>query len=159
MPIHFPFGNGLLRAAVSLGFLGCLVAQETLYSHAATSEHLIVTSEAIADAYGATSSFCGSQSANLDNASVLPARAVLAGSTYQGDTSCFSYSDFMLTAQVEIGLPGEFGVAFEDDDSIEMLRVDIQQRTFGGDRALIGPKVVSQGAGNTRRNISPPLLV
>ena len=98
-------------------------------------------------AFGATPSFCGSRF------------AVFAGSTYQGDALRFNCSDSMLTEPVEIGLPDEFGVALEDEDSIEMFRVDIQQRTFGIDRAVIGPKVASKVARNTRPNISPPLLV
>jgi hypothetical protein len=126
--MQFSFGNGLLRAAVSLGFLlgflGCLVAQETLYSQAATSQ---------------------------------PPNPVLAGSTYQGDALRFNGSDSMLTNQVEIGLPDDFGVALED--SVEMLRVDIQQCTFGIDQVVIGPKVASKAARIARPNISPPLLV
>lgn len=68
-------------------------------------------------------------------------------------------SDLILSMQAEIGLPDEFGIALEDDDSIEMLRVDIQQRTFGIDRVGIGPRPASAGAWNTRPKISPPLLV
>lgn len=159
MPIQIPFGNGLLRTAVSLGFLGCLVAEETLHGQAATSEPLIVTSEAVMGVCGATPSFCGSRLANLTNAYVPPPRAVFAGSTYQDDALRFNCFDFMLTEQVEFGGPDEYGVAFEDDDSIEMLRVDIQRRTFGIDRVAIGPRMASRAARNMRPNISPPLLV
>lgn len=159
MPIQFSFGNGLRRAAVSLGFLGCLIAEGKLDGQAATSERLPVTSEAALGACGATASFSGSRFGNLNNAYVPPPGAVFAGSTYQGDSLRFNCSDSMLTGQVEIGLPDECGVAFEDDDSIEMFRIDIQQRAFGIDRVVIGPKVASQAARNTRPNISPPLLV
>jgi hypothetical protein len=65
----------------------------------------------------------------------------------------------MLSVQVEIGLSDEFGVALEDDDSIEMLRVDIQQRAFRIDQLVVGPGVASTSAQSTRPNISPPLLV
>lgn len=65
----------------------------------------------------------------------------------------------MLTVQVEISLPDEFGVAFEDDDSLEMLRVDIQQCIGGIDWVELGPRVASKAASHTRPNISPPLLV
>ena len=81
--------------------------------------------------------------ANLNNASVPP-------------SAIFPGSDSMLTDQMEIVLSDD-DVALED--SIEMLRVDIQQRTFGIDQVVIGPNVASKAARNTRPNISPPLLV
>ncbi|HEV2840245.1 MAG TPA: hypothetical protein VGW39_02880 [Chthoniobacterales bacterium] len=68
-------------------------------------------------------------------------------------------SDSTLTDQVKIGLPDEFGVAFEDDDSIEMVRVDVPLSPFGGDRVENGPRVVSKGARIARPDISPPLLL
>jgi hypothetical protein len=64
-----------------------------------------------------------------------------------------------MSVQGEIGLADEFGVALEDDDSIEMLRIDIQQRTFGIDRVVVGPSLASTAGQRTRPNISPPLLV
>jgi hypothetical protein len=74
----------------------------------------------------------------------------------EGDAASFHGSDSVLTEQAEIGLPDD-GVALED--SIEMFRVDLQQRTFGIDREMSGPKVASKAARNTRPNTSPPLLV
>lgn len=143
--MQFFFGKGLLRAAVSLGFLGCLIAQGSLSGAAATSEPLTVTTETQADASGGMPGFCGSRLAN-------PNRCA-------GDALRFNCSDSTLTAPVEIGVPDEFGVAFEDEDSIEMFRFDIQQRTFAVDRTMIRAKVAPQFARNTRPSISPPLLV
>jgi hypothetical protein len=147
MPIQFSLGNGLLRAAVSLAFLGCLVAEGTLYGQAAASEPLIVTSEAGTGAFGATPSFSGSQ------------LAAFAGSTCQADTLRFNCSASTLANPVEIGVPDEFGVAVEDEDSIEMFRFDIQQRTFVVDRTVIRAKAAPKIARSTRLSISPPLLV
>jgi len=135
MSIQFSLGKRLLRAAVSLGFLGCLIAAETVSSQAATSESAVVGSKAVTGAGAATPDFGKSRCAIPDNCNLR------------------------LTAQLEIGLPDEFGVALEDDDSIEMLRLDIQQRTFGIDRAVTGPRVVSKAVRSTRPSISPPLLV
>jgi hypothetical protein len=111
-------GNALLRAAIALGFLGCLVAEEALPAKTATRE----------------------------------STAVFGASVCQGDHSYSVIGDV-----VEIGQPDDFGGAFEDPG--EMLRVNIQQRTFGIDRVEIAPKVISKAARNTRPNISPPLLV
>lgn len=136
MSIQFSLGKRLLRVAVSLGFLGCLIAAETMSSQAATSESAVVTSKAVIGASVAMPSFCGTTCAVPNNC-----------------------SDLMLSEQVEIGLPDEFGTALEDDDSIEMLRVDIQQRIYGGDRVEVRPKFASRAASHTRPSISSPLLV
>lgn len=135
MSIQFSLGKRLLRAAVSLGFLGCLIAAETVSSQAVTSESSVVASKAVIGGGLATPGFCESRCAASDNC------------------------DLALTAQLQIAPPDEFGVALEDDDSIEMLRVDIQQRTFGIDRAVTGPRVGSKAVQRTRPSISPPLLV
>jgi hypothetical protein len=125
MRLHLSLGNGLLRAAVSLGFLSCLIA----------------TSEA----------------ANPSNVSVAPLAPGLAASSCHHDVSPIPASDSMLFEQREIGLPDESNVPFED--SIEVFRVDIQERAFGLDQVEIGPKVGLKVARTTRLNISPPLLV
>ena len=132
MSRQFPLGKMLLRAAVSLGFLGCLLAAEA--SQAAASESSVVAGKAVMGV--ATPGFCGNRCANPNNG-----------------------SDLILSLQVEIDRPDEFGVAFEDDDSREMFRVDIEQRTFGIDRVLIGPRIAATTARNIRPSISPPLLV
>jgi hypothetical protein len=132
MSIQFPLSGRLLRAAVSLGFLGCLIAAETISNQGATSESAVVTSKGGIGASAAMPSFC----ANPD-----------------------SGSDLMLSVPVDVGLSDEFGVALEDDDSIEMLRIDIQQRTFGIDQVGVGPRVACKAAQSPRTNISPPLLV
>jgi hypothetical protein len=147
MSIRLVFGKGFLRTVVSLGFIGFLAAQQSPYSPAAASEPQKDTSQALMRAGGATPSFCGSRCAKLNAASSL------------GDALRFNVSDSMLREQREVGLPDEFGVAFEDDDSIEMLRVDIQQRIYGGDRVEVRPKFASRAASHTRPSISPPLLV
>lgn len=76
----------------------------------------------------------------------------------RGHSWCFEGSDFGLIENIEIGLPEEFGVALEDDDSREMSRVIIHQR-LGIDRIAIEPKTHPAAARIARRNISPPLLV
>ena len=115
--MRFSYGNRLLRAAVLLGFLGCLLAY------------------------------------------LLPLSDVFAGSTCQVDSFRFNGSDSMLTGLVETSAPDEFEAAVEDQDSIEMFHVDIQQRAFGIDRGVNGPEIASKAARNTHSNISPPLFV
>jgi hypothetical protein len=143
MSMQFSLGKGLLRAAMLLGFLGCLIAQCSLLSRAATSEPLTVPTETVANASGLTPG--DSRCANLS------LRAV--------DALGLNGSDSMATVLVEIGMPDEFGVAVEDEDSIEMVRFNAQKRAFRVDRTLIGAKAAPKIAWNTRPSISPPLLV
>jgi hypothetical protein len=89
-------------------------------------------------------------------AAIPEASGIFAGSDNQVEGLSFPGSDSMLTEQAELGVPDD-GIAFED--SIEMFRFDRQQRAFGIDREMSGPKVVSKTARNARPNISPPLLV
>jgi hypothetical protein len=60
---------------------------------------------------------------------------------------------------VEADSPEDFGLALEDDDSIEMFRIDIEQRVFGIDQEVTDARVVSATSRNFRPTISPPLLV
>lgn len=131
MSIQFSLGKRLLRAAVSLGFLVSLIVAGAISGQATMSESAAVTSKSGTGVSAATLSFCAN-----------PNRG----------------SDLILSVQVEAGLSDEFGVALEDDDSIEMLR-DIQQRTFGIDQVGVGPRVASKAAPSARTNITPPLLV
>jgi hypothetical protein len=110
------------------------MAAETVSSQVATSEFSVVASKAVMGAGVAAPDFCGS-CVILDNC------------------------DLILTAQLEIGLPDEFGIAVEDDDPIETFRVDIEQRLFGIDHFVIGPTVAAHSAQSIRSNISSPLLV
>jgi hypothetical protein len=144
MSIQLSLGKGFLRAAVLFGFMGCLVAQGNLFGAAAPSEPVTVTIETLANASAETPDFCG---------------IALSGPIDEGDILPFTRSTSTLTTPAEIGMPDEFGVALEDEDSIEMFRFGIQQRTFALDRTAIGPKVVSKIAQATRPNISSPLLV
>jgi len=127
--MQFSFGKELLRAAISLGFLGCLIVSGSLTSQAAKSVSLTVATQVLANAAGAT-----------------------APGTFAFDVDS---SDSTLTNPSEIGVD-DSGVAFED--SVE-LRFNIQQRTVGLDHAEIGSKIASTAAEKTRPNISPPLLV
>ena len=147
MSILFSPGQRLLRAAVSVIFLGCPIIVGIISSPPAPSGPPIVTSQSAGGAFRTAPSSFENQCLKLNQATCL------------GDTVRFNRSDSMLRQQAEIGLSDEFGVAFEDDDSIEMLRADCQQRTYGVDRVVPGPGVAAKAASHGRSNISPPLLV
>jgi hypothetical protein len=94
---------------------------------AVTTQTINVTGEEVPSSYGATPGFSRSRFSNLTKAYVLPPGAVFAGLIYQGDALRFNRPDHMLTQEIEIGLPGRFGLAFEN--SIENHRGRTQERT------------------------------
>jgi hypothetical protein len=128
MQLRFPLRNRLIPAALSLGFFGCLAANQSIHAQTATSEPLIVTGEEVPSAYGAPPSFSRNRFSNLVNSYVLPPGAVYAGLIYQGDALRFNRPDHSLTQEIELGLPCRFGVAVEN--TIENFRGRTQERTF-----------------------------
>ena len=114
MHLRVALRNKLIPAAFSLGFLGCLAANQSIHAQSATSERLVVTGEEVPSAYGATPDFSRSRFSNLVNAYVLPPGAVYFGLIYQGDALRFNRPDNLFTQEVEIGLPHRFGIAFEN---------------------------------------------
>lgn len=65
-------------------------------------------------------------------------------------------SDSVLTG-VGIDVSDDFGVTLED--SVELFRVDIQQRTYRMDRPVTEPKASSKLVSIGHSDISPPLLM
>lgn len=75
-----------------------------------------------------------------------------------GEAACNVNSfDFSFTASPGLALPEEFGAALEDTDDV--IRLDIQQRTGGPDQAMIEPKVLAKVVPARHLSISLPLLV
>jgi hypothetical protein len=128
MQLRFPLRNRLIPVALSLGFLGCVTANQSIYAQAATSEPIVVTGEEVPSAYGAPPAFSRSRFSNLVNAYVLPPGGVFAGLIYQGDALRFNRPDHQFTQEIEVGLPYRFGVAVEN--SVETFRGHTQDRTF-----------------------------
>lgn len=111
----------------ALAFLASLAFHSSARAQTVQSEPLVVTGEEVPSSYGATPGFSRSRFSNLTQAYVLPPGAVFAGLIYQGDALKFNRPDHMLTQEIEIGLPGRFGLAFEN--SIENHRGTTQERT------------------------------
>ena len=128
MQPRFTLRNRQIPVALSLGFLGCLAAHQSIQAQTTTSEPVVVTGEEVPSAYGATPDFSRSRFSNLVNAYVLPPGAVYAGLIYEGDALHFNQPDHNFTQEVEIGLPYRFGIAFEN--AVETFRGHTQERTF-----------------------------
>src|SRR6267378_754299 len=114
MHLRFLLRNRLVPAVLSLGVLGCLVANQSVHGQTATVEPFVVTGEEVPSAYGAPPGFSRNRFSNLTNSYVLPPGAVYAGLIYQGDSLRFNRPDHMLTQEIELGLPHRFGVAVEN---------------------------------------------
>src|ERR1700704_925376 len=100
MQLRFSLRNRLVPVALSLGFLGCLAANQSIYAQSTTSEPIVVTGEEVPSAYGASPDFSRSRFSNLVNAYVLPPGAVFAGLIYEGAALRFNRPDHTLTQEV-----------------------------------------------------------
>jgi hypothetical protein len=130
MQLRLLLRNTLIPAALFLGFLGCLAANQSIQAQTqtTTSEPIVVTGEEVPSAYGATPDFSRSRFSNLTNAYVLAPGAAFFGLIYQGDALRFNRPDHLFTQELEFGLPHRFGIAFEN--TFEGYRGNSQDRTF-----------------------------
>jgi len=113
----------------AIALIACfLVGQSLIAQDIATTQTVRVTGEEVPSSYGATPGFSRSRFSNLTQAYVLPPGTVFAGLIYQGDALKFNQPAHMLTQEVEIGLPGRFGIAFEN--AIDRHRGETQERSF-----------------------------
>jgi hypothetical protein len=124
----FPHRTCPALAISAVAALFAIVFSRSLHAQTALSERLVVTGEEVPSAYGAPPSFSRTRFSNLTNAYVLPPGAVFAGLIYQGDSLRFNRPDHSLTQEIEVGLPGRFGLAIEN--TIENFRGRTQERTF-----------------------------
>jgi hypothetical protein len=131
MAKQLSIGTGLLRAMISLVFLSGL-ATAALSSQVATD--------------------------NPQNKSFqAPAKAVVIGPILQGDA--LNSRDSMLSPRVEISPSEDFGLAFEDNDSIQIFRIGLRRCAVGLEREVVRLTISPPVAQNLRPTISPPLLV
>ena len=131
----------LLIALTSNFFLAAPVSAQDAVSHppannsnsssssaTSTQQTIIVRGEEVPSAYGAPPAQSRSRFSNLVNAYVLPPYAVYAAAIYEGDALRFNRPDHNYTAEVELGLPNRFGIAFEN--AVETFRGTTQERSF-----------------------------
>jgi hypothetical protein len=115
---YLTIGRRILLVLILSGSLStkfCL-AQST------AAEQIVITGEEVPSAYGAPPGISRTRFSPLTTAYVLPPGAVYAGSIYEGDAFRHGPPDHLFTQEIEVGLPGRFGLAFE-----------INQERFDGD--------------------------
>jgi hypothetical protein len=74
---------------------------------------IVVTGEEVPSAYGAPPAFSRSRFSNTTQAYVLPPWAFFFGELFEGQGFRHGPPDYLFTQEIEMGLPGRFGVAAE----------------------------------------------
>ena len=105
-----PLSNHPFLAAVCLAFLS--LARPGLAQDAA-SDQIVITGDDIGSAYGAPGGFSRTRFAPLTTAYVLPPWTFYFGEIYEGTAFRHGPPDHMFTQELEMGLPGRFGIAAE----------------------------------------------
>jgi len=99
--------------SVAAAFLGLVLLNHPCSAQTAGSEEVVVTGDDIGSAYGAPGGFSRTRFAPLTTAYVLPPWQFYIGEVYEGDAFQHGKPDHLFTQEVEMGLPGRFGVAAE----------------------------------------------
>ena len=90
-----------------------VVPNEAARAQVAAAESVVVTGDDVRSAYGAPGAFSRTRFAPLTTAYVLPPWQFYFGEIYEGDAFRHGPPDHLFTQEVEMGLPGRFGVAAE----------------------------------------------
>src|SRR5438105_9077801 len=113
MHIDSLFSKWLLSPALALALFAYLRATPAVNGQTAASENVVVTGDDVTSAYGAPGGFSRTRFAPLTTAYVLPPWTFYFGTIYEGDAFRHGPPDHLFTQEVEMGLPGRFGVALE----------------------------------------------
>lgn len=113
--------------AILLSGLAWLISHPASAQEAAATS-IVITGEEAGSAYGAPPSLSRSRFTPAVTAYVLPPWAVFAGVIYQGDALRYNRPDHIFSQEIELGLPGRFGVAIEN--SVEGYRGHWQDRSI-----------------------------
>src|SRR5260370_15920093 len=118
----------LLIPLLGSGYLIFLAIHPSIHAQSDGSEHIVVTGEPLASAYGAPVSFSQSRFSPTTNAYVLPPGAVYASLIYEDAVVHFRRPDHDFTEEIEVGLPYRINIATETD--VEHYGDETQVRSF-----------------------------
>ncbi len=93
--------------------LGCTAPCPRAHAQAAASEAITVVGQELPSAYGAPPAFSRTRFSPNITAYVLPPGGVLAATIYEGDVFRHGIPANLFTQEIEVGLPGRFGLAIE----------------------------------------------
>lgn len=169
--ITVPIIRGLLlRIALSLGLLACLLANPQLNAQGTTTttteERIIVLGDDIGSAYGAPGAFSRTRFAPLTTAYVLPPWNFYFGSIYEGDAFREGLPLNKFTEEMELGLPHRFGVAtelgferFNGGGGPSAISVEARYAFADWGKIPLNPTLFAEykfGVGTIRREEGPP---
>ena len=156
----------MIRAALSLGFLGCLVANPSASAQESTSERVVVRGDDIASAYGAPGAFSRTRFAPLTTSYVLPPWTFYFGTIYEGDAFRHGPPDHVFTQEMELGLPHRFGVAtemsferFDGGGGPSSISVETRYAFADWGKIPLNPTIFAEykfGVGTIRHEEGPP---
>lgn len=98
---------------IAAAFVGLVLLNYQASAQTAASEEVVVTGDDIRSAYGAPGGFSRTRFTPLTTAYVLPPWQFYFGEIYEGDAFQHGPPDHLFTQEMEMGLPGRFGVAAE----------------------------------------------
>src|SRR3954464_403171 len=100
-------------AFLSLSLIPYVFPSHANAQAATDEEQVVVTGDDIGSAYGAPGAFSRTRLSPTTTAYVLPPWTFYFGTIYEGDAFRHGPPDHMFTQEIEMGLPGRFGVAVE----------------------------------------------
>ena len=96
---------------VCIGFVALFAGRASAQD--AVTESVVVTGDDVRSAYGAPGAFSRTRFSPTTTAYVLPPWQFYLGTIYEGDVFMHGPPDHIFTQELEMGLPGRFGVAAE----------------------------------------------
>jgi hypothetical protein len=151
-------------------FLGCMLLfflLDTPNSNAQDSiSSVVVTGEEIPSSYGAPPGFSRTRTSPLTTSYVLPPWAFFVGTIYQGDFTEEGPPDHLWTQEVEMGLPGRFGVAaevgferFKGGSGFSTISLEGRYALADWNKIPLNPTIFAEykfGVGTLRHEEGPP---
>src|SRR5256886_10648363 len=166
MPIDFPLSNRLLLPALALTVFAYFAAIPALNAQIAVEEHVVVTGDDVASAYGAPGGLSRSRFAPLTTAYVLPPWTFYFGEIYEGDAFRHGFPDHIFPQEVELGLPYRFGVAaetrferFNGGGGIQTISLEGRYALADWNKIPLNPTLFAEykfGVGTIRHEEGPP---
>jgi hypothetical protein len=142
------------------------LAPSRLQAQDAAAESIVITGDTVPSAYGAPGAFSRSRFSPSVTAYVLPPWHFYFGEIYEGDIFRHGFPDHLFNQEIEMGLPGRFGIATEGqferfNGGGGMQTISIEGRYAFADwgKIPLNPAVFAEykfGVGTIRHEEGPP---
>jgi hypothetical protein len=143
-----------------------LLHPQTARAQDATSQSIVVTGDSVDSAYGAPGAFSRSRFSPGVTAYVLPPWHFYFGEIYEGDIFRHGFPDHLFNQEIEMGLPGHFGIAtegqferFNGGGGMQTISVEGRYAFADWGKIPLNPAVFAEykfGVGTIRHDEGPP---